>query len=150
MPNQKPYTSTDQLQLHNSAVLKIQSAWCRKTYLSRIRKMNDTAKNDRYLLDELLLEDEDNEPEYIPPQHDINNSTDKVTKSWNPPDIQKALRFADFNHPRKGGELGGNRFDFFGTTLGRHCLLSGVGEQLDVWDEGKWSDFSTFGPGNNY
>lgn len=69
---------------------------------------------------------------------------------WTPPDYQKAIAYGNYVQPRKGGK-GGNKFDFMRTTTGRHCVLTGFGEQFDLWDEGQVSEFSPFGPGiTNY
>ena len=66
-------------------------------------------------------------------------------------------RFADWNHPRKVlrqdvlnpdptlAEF--EKFDLWQTNTGRHCVLGGLGEQCDLWEEGKWSEFAAFGPG---
>jgi len=42
-------------------------------------------------------------------------------------------------------------YDYKETTLGRHCIIGGCGEQLDLWDEGQVSEFGQFGSGiTNY
>lgn len=69
---------------------------------------------------------------------------------WTPPDYEKAVQYANYIQPRKGGK-GGSKFDYFHTTTGRHCCLTGWGEQFDLWDEGQISEFSAYGPGiTNY
>ena len=43
------------------------------------------------------------------------------------------------------------KYNWKKTTLGRHCYAGGCGEQLDLWDEGRTSEFSQFGSGiTNY
>lgn len=69
---------------------------------------------------------------------------------WVRPDTEKAMRFADYVQPRKGGK-GGVKFDFSTTTTGRHCCLGNMGEQLDLWEEGQISEFGIYGSGvTNY
>ena len=44
-----------------------------------------------------------------------------------------------------------DRYDWVSTTTGRHCFASGCGEQFDLWDEGRTSEFSMYGSGvTNY
>ena len=45
------------------------------------------------------------------------------------------------------GEGSSEKFVVCQASTGRHCLLGGAGEQCDLWDEGKWSEFGPFGPG---
>jgi hypothetical protein len=69
---------------------------------------------------------------------------------WQPPDVKKATRYADYVQPRKGGK-GGKLFNFYKTTTGRHCCLGSFGEQFDLWEEGQISEFGIYGPGvTNY
>jgi hypothetical protein len=69
---------------------------------------------------------------------------------WQPPDIKKATRYADYVQPRKGGK-GGKLFNFWKTTTGRHCCLGSFGEQFDLMEEGQISEFGIYGPGvTNY
>lgn len=69
---------------------------------------------------------------------------------WLAPDVELAKKYAEMNHPRKGGP-GGPAFPLFSTTLGRYCVLGGCGEQLDLWDEGQVSELAVFGSGlTNY
>ena len=73
-----------------------------------------------------------------------------LEEPWEAPDVRKALRFADYMHPRKGGK-GGKKFDFCGTHTGRHCCLGSFGEQFDIFEEGQVSEFSIYGSGvTNY
>ena len=73
-----------------------------------------------------------------------------LEEPWEAPDVDKALRFADYMHPRKGGK-GGVKFNFCGTTTGRHCCLGSLGEQFDIFEEGQVSEFSIYGSGvTNY
>lgn len=69
---------------------------------------------------------------------------------WIAPDPEKARRYADYVQPRRGGK-GGSKYDFCSTTTGRHCYLGGLGEQLDLWEEGQISEFGIYGSGvTNY
>eukprot|EP01038_Epipyxis_sp_PR26KG_P011217 gene11217-15051_t len=69
---------------------------------------------------------------------------------WVEPNPTKALHYADYNHPRRGGK-GGSMFDYFTTTTGRHCCLGSFGEQFDLWGEGSISEFGIYGSGvTNY
>lgn len=69
---------------------------------------------------------------------------------WIAPDPEKARRFSDYMQPRRGGK-GGVKYNFFSTTTGRHCFLGGLGEQLDLWEEGQISEFGIYGSGvTNY
>lgn len=69
---------------------------------------------------------------------------------WQPPDWEKANKYADYVQPRKGGK-GGEMYNFYKTTTGRHCCLGGCGEQLDLWEEGQISEFGIYGAGiTNY
>jgi hypothetical protein len=77
-------------------------------------------------------------------------STNILDTPWVAPDINKAVRYADYVQPRRGGK-GGDRFTFNNTTTGRHCCLGNLGEQLDLWEEGQISEFGIYGSGvTNY
>eukprot|EP00981_Chlorochromonas_danica_P004112 scaffold801_cov178-Ochromonas_danica.AAC.17 len=71
---------------------------------------------------------------------------------WTPPDLSKAKRYADYVQPRRDlGRGGRTPFTWSKTTTGRHCCLGGLGEQLDLWEEGQASEFAIYGPGvTNY
>lgn len=66
---------------------------------------------------------------------------------WTEPDWETARRSRNFEHPRRGGQRGGQAYDFYKTTTGRHCCLGSMGEQCDLWEEGQVSEFSPYGPG---
>jgi hypothetical protein len=67
---------------------------------------------------------------------------------WEAPSVRKAEQFADLNHPRvKVRDNLYRRYSLCETTTGRLCSLGGFGEQCDLWREGKWSEFTAFGPG---
>ena len=69
---------------------------------------------------------------------------------WEPPSFETAEAFASFVNTRQGG-AGGKKFNFYTVTTGRHCCLGGLGEQLDLWQEGLVSEFSMYGSGvSNY
>eukprot|EP00904_Undaria_pinnatifida_P010629 jgi/Undpi1/6697/HiC_scaffold_20.g09176.m1 len=63
---------------------------------------------------------------------------------WEAPSIEAAKAFQDAMHPRRPE---GGKFDAETSTMGRYCFLGGCGEQLDLWDEGKTSDFAQYGAG---
>ncbi|CAM9142203.1 unnamed protein product, partial [Ectocarpus fasciculatus] len=70
---------------------------------------------------------------------------------WKKPTINKAVSNAEKYHPRLGYRGNFYKFDWLGTTTGRHCMLGGPGEQCDMWGEGTVSQFSKYGPGiTNY
>lgn len=69
---------------------------------------------------------------------------------WEGPDWDKAKVHADYYKPRRGGK-GGHPFLFGNTTTGRHCCLSGIGEQCDIFREKQTSEFGIYGSGvSNY
>lgn len=69
---------------------------------------------------------------------------------WTAPSWPKAEIYQDHVQPRRGGK-GGQKYDFYNTTTGRHCCLGGLGEQFDLWEEGQISQFSLYGVGiTNY
>ncbi|CAN0053374.1 unnamed protein product, partial [Ectocarpus sp. 13 AM-2016] len=63
---------------------------------------------------------------------------------WEPPSMEEAKNFEDELHLRHPE---GGKFDARGAAMGRYCFLGGCGEQLDLWDEGKMSQFAPFGAG---
>jgi hypothetical protein len=71
---------------------------------------------------------------------------------WKAPDVGKALKSLDYWHPRKGSKQEDRRpFDIYHTNTGRHCFLTGLGEQCDLWEEGMLSEFIPYGVGiTNY
>ena len=70
---------------------------------------------------------------------------------WRPPSWEYAKAYINYIHPRKPG-VGGKMGEYeVGSSTGRHCVMGGCGEQLDLWDEGQVSEFGQFGPGiTNY
>ena len=75
---------------------------------------------------------------------------DELEVEWRKPSWRYAKRVEAENRPHKAGE-GKEAYDWRNTTLGRHCLSGGCGEQLDLWDEGQISEFAQFGSGvTNY
>ena len=80
----------------------------------------------------------------------ISNIGSIANLPWTGPDWEKAKVHADYYKPRRGGR-GGKVFEFSNTTTGRHCCLSGVGEQMDIFKEGQTSEFGIYGSGvTNY
>eukprot|EP00605_Chrysophyceae_sp_TOSAG23-4_P002640 GSChrysophyteH1.ASY1.ANO1.2916.1 assembled CDS len=73
-----------------------------------------------------------------------------LTTPWVGPDWEKAAIHADYCKPRRGGK-GGKVFEFGSTSTGRHCCLSGIGEQCDIFREKQTSEFGIYGAGvSNY
>lgn len=54
---------------------------------------------------------------------------------WKPPSHQKAMKYSNYLHPRRGGRGSSTFFDFETTTTGRHCCVGFLGEQCDIWLE---------------
>jgi hypothetical protein len=75
---------------------------------------------------------------------------DEINIEWRKPSIKFAQKFASTNRPHRPGKQMA-RYDWTRITLGRHCWASGCGEQFDLWNEGRTSEFSQFGSGiTNY
>jgi hypothetical protein len=75
---------------------------------------------------------------------------DELSVPWKQPSVRYAKRYYRHNHPHHAGDPT-RPYDYKTTTLGRHCVIGGCGEQLDLWDEGQVSEFGQFGSGvTNY
>ena len=75
---------------------------------------------------------------------------DELIVEWRKPSITFAQKFACANRPHRSGKQMA-RYDWTRITLGRHCWASGCGEQFDLWNEGRTSEFSQHGSGiTNY
>jgi hypothetical protein len=75
---------------------------------------------------------------------------DEINIVWQKPSIKFAQKFACANRPHGSGKHMA-RYDWTRITLGRHCWASGCGEQFDLWNEGRTSEFSQHGSGiTNY
>jgi len=75
---------------------------------------------------------------------------DEMETEWLPPTIRYSQKFYLLNHPHKAGQ-DMKPYEYKKATLGRHCVIGGCGEQLDLWDEGQVSEFGQFGSGiTNY
>ena len=74
----------------------------------------------------------------------------EIEIEWKKPSWKLAKRFEASSHPhRMGAQM--EKYNWRKATLGRHCTFSGCGEQLDLWNEGKTSEFAQFGSGvTNY
>ena len=74
----------------------------------------------------------------------------EIEVEWRKPSWKFAKKFEAMNRPhRPGRQLA--KYDWNRVTLGRHCYAGGCGEQLDLWNEGRTSEFSQFGSGiTNY
>ena len=87
---------------------------------------------------------------------------DELAVPWKQPSLKFAEVYRRNNHPHHAIRVSGSTnleeqakhmdpYDHKKTTLGRHCVIGGCGEQLDLWDEGQVSEFGQFGSGiTNY
>mmetsp|Transcript_9056 Transcript_9056/g.13500 ORF Transcript_9056/g.13500 Transcript_9056/m.13500 type:complete len:1091 (+) Transcript_9056:834-4106(+) len=75
---------------------------------------------------------------------------EEIEIEWRKPSWKFAKRFGAESRPHHaGGEM--LPYDYKTATLGRHCIFSSCGEQLDLWNEGQTSEFAQFGSGvTNY
>lgn len=75
---------------------------------------------------------------------------EEIEVPWRKPSWKFAKRFEAANRPHRSGR-GMKAYDWRTATSGRHCYAGGCGEQLDLWNEGRTSEFSQFGSGiTNY
>ena len=75
---------------------------------------------------------------------------EEIEVEWRKPSWKFAKKFEAANRPHRSGKQP-TPYDWTRTTLGRHCHAGGCGEQLDLWNEGRTSEFSQFGSGlTNY
>lgn len=75
---------------------------------------------------------------------------EEIEVEWRKPSWRFAKRFEASNRPHRPGKQM-KKYDWTSVTLGRHCYAGGCGEQLDLWNEGRTSEFSQFGSGiTNY
>jgi hypothetical protein len=71
----------------------------------------------------------------------------ELTVEWRRPSYRYAKRLDVSSRPNRDGKP----LDWRRITLGRHCTMTGCGEQFDLWDEGCTSELSQFGSGiTNY
>ena len=86
---------------------------------------------------------------------------EEINVAWRKPSWKFAKRYESLNRPHRNGSSGCHggggsskimrKYDWSKVTLGRHCYAGGCGEQLDLWNEGRTSEFSQFGSGiTNY
>ena len=86
----------------------------------------------------------------------IHDKLEDVNIDWVPPSWEKAKLSEDFINVRKflpvpEKDEPAVPFQYWKTTTGRHCCLGSCGEQIDLWNEGKVSEFFQFGVGiSNY
>ena len=75
---------------------------------------------------------------------------EEIEVDWRKPSWKFAKRSEAQSRPhRSGRRMRG--YDWTTVTLGRHCHAGGCGKQLDLWNEGRTSEFSQFGSGiTNY
>ena len=75
---------------------------------------------------------------------------EEIEVEWRKPSWKFAKRYEVANRPHRSGKRM-PPYDWTSVTLGRHCYSGGCGEQLDLWNEGRTSEFSQFGSGiTNY
>ena len=75
---------------------------------------------------------------------------EEIEVEWRKPSWKFAKRFEAASRPHRAGK-GMTKYNWKKVTLGRHCFAGGCGEQLDLWNEGRTSEFSQFGSGiTNY
>lgn len=75
---------------------------------------------------------------------------EEIEVEWRKPSWKFAKRFERASRPHRSGKAM-KKYDWTSVTLGRHCFSGGCGEQLDLWNEGRTSEFSQFGSGiTNY
>jgi hypothetical protein len=78
------------------------------------------------------------------------NNGDEIDIEWRKPSIEYAKNFESATRPHRAGKQI-TRYDWTRVTLGRHCWARECGEQFDLWNEGRTSEFSQFGSGiTNY
>lgn len=75
---------------------------------------------------------------------------EEIDVEWRKPSWKFAKRHERLVRPHRAGKRMAP-YDWKRVTLGRHCYAGGCGEQLDLWNEGRTSEFSQFGSGiTNY
>lgn len=74
---------------------------------------------------------------------------DELSKEWVRPIWKLAKEFEALSAPHHGKKNA--RYNWRSAATGRHCMMGGCGEQLDLWNEGVMSEFAQFGSGiTNY
>ena len=75
---------------------------------------------------------------------------EEIEVEWRKPSWKFAKKFESSSRPHRTGKQM-EPYSWTSVTLGRHCYAGGCGEQLDLWNEGRTSEFSQFGSGiTNY
>lgn len=116
--------------------------------------------NDHYIDDEAdesmsydhnsLRQQSQNEQVEEEEREDVDELDEELQVEWRKPSWKFAKKFEAENRPHKAGKFM-KKYDWRRDTLGRHCMMGGCGEQLDLWNEGATSEFSQFGSGiTNY
>jgi len=81
------------------------------------------------------------------PADNEDDDDDELDIEWRRPSYRYAKRLDISSRPNRDSKS----LDWRRITLGRHCTMTGCGEQLDLWDEGCTSELSQFGSGiTNY
>ena len=175
-PLQSPLLSTIKLKKMDLACRKIQRNFRRFAQIRTMRRMVESSLRDRIFLpdgidpedEDKLMEDveraetgeeqthsfaepypsssEDEEEQQKEIILQIEDELGETNPLWVGPSVEKAVRFADWNHPRCKDSNGNLiNYDTFSARTGRFCMFDGWGEMCDFWGEGKYSDFMQFG-----
>jgi len=131
----KKYSTTSN---HNNVTLR-----------SPISHKKEQQEQELQILEDLVEDIEDQN--YIHQLEDKENDDDEeIEMEWRKPSWKRATFVEADSRPHHAGEKM-ERYNWKTTTTGRHCIFSGCGEQLDLWDEGQLSEFTQFGSGiTNY
>ena len=174
-PRQSPPLSAIKLKKMDLACRKIQRNFRRYAQIHTMRRMVETSLRDRIFLPDgvdpededklmeevertetgkvesrLLAESDSSSCENEEEREDelvlrIESESGEAQPLWVGPSVEKAVRFADWNHPRCKDSNGNLiKFDTFSARTGRFCMFTGWGEMCDFWEEGKYSDFAQF------
>lgn len=80
----------------------------------------------------------------------MKNLDEELDTVWTKPSWKVAKEFEAENRPHRSGKSM-KPYEFRTLTTGRHCMVGGCGEQLDLWNEGQMSELAQFGSGvTNY
>lgn len=102
----------------------------------------------KYTNEASAFEDDDENYDYFEDEEKGFKSI--LEEPWIEPNWEFAKIYANFHHPREGGN-GGTLMPLWDTKLGRHCTSGGCGEQWDLFEEKQVSELGRYGPGiTNY
>ncbi len=138
-PEKPPVLSMTDFRKFNKAAFYVQKKWRAKRGLRMLMKTISTAKHNALLLRSPAKK--------LVAVADDHAAAVDIDGNWVPPSLDRALEVAAQYMVRDGGMGGKEQYDLYEANGGRHCTNGGLGEQCDLWNEGKWSDFSPYGPG---